>query len=263
MIKNYVIAFLICFAGTVSAQNPLIIAHRGASAYAPENTLAAFEKAIEMQATVIETDVHQTKDSVLVLMHDETVDRTTNGKGRIKDMLYADFKKLVICSPLSGFTLHPPSLEEALKAIGNRAQLLIEIKRGSDYYPGIEKRVVDVIKHCQAESWANTIHSFEKQTLLNVAKADSHVNLQKLIVFKLPLVSFNFDKHVEKDDFKNWQGVNVYYRFCSRRLVRKVHKLGKTVYVWTVNSPRKARRCKRRGVDGIITNYPDIFEKRK
>lgn len=263
MIQNYLLLFLICFAGTISSQNPVIIAHRGASAYAPENTLSAFEKAIEMQATVIETDVHQTKDSVLVLMHDETVDRTTNGTGRIKDMLYADFKKLVICSRLSTTTEHPPSLEEALKAIGGRAQLLIELKRGSDYYPGIEKRVVDLIKQCEAENYAHTIHSFEKQALLNVAKADARINLQKLIVFQLPLVSFSFDKHVVKDDFRNWQGVNVYYRFCSRRLVRKVHRLGKTVYVWTVNSPRKARRYKRRGVDGIITNDPGIFEERK
>ncbi len=263
MINKFLIACFICLAGIASSQNPVIIAHRGASAYAPENTLSAFEKAMEMKATVLETDVHQTKDSVLVLMHDETVDRTTNGTGRIKDMLFADFKKLVICSPLSASTEHPPSLEEALKAIGGRAQLLIEIKRGSDYYPGIEKRVAGMIKQCQSEHCAATIHSFEKQTLLNVAKADSRINLQKLIVFKLPLVSFSFDRHFVKDDFKNWQGVNVYYRFCSRRLIRNVHRLGKTVYVWTVNSPRKARKYKRRGVDGIITNDPDIFGKRK
>ncbi len=111
MIQNYLIAFFICLVELAFSQNPVVIAHRGASAYAPENTLAAFEKAIAMKATVIETDVHQTKDSVLVLMHDETVDRTTNGKGRIKDMLYADFKKLIIRSPLSASTEHPPSLE--------------------------------------------------------------------------------------------------------------------------------------------------------
>lgn len=254
---------LLCLIGIspAPAQNPLIIAHRGASAYAPENTLSAFEKAIEMKAPILETDVHQTKDSVLVLMHDDTVDRTTDGKGRIKDMLYADFKKLVIRSPLSSAEEHPPSLEEALNAIKGRAQLLIEIKRGSDYYPGIEKRVADLIKACGSDHCASTIHAFEKQSLLNVAKADSHIRLQKLIVFKLPLVSFSFDKHFVKDDFSNWKGVNVYYRFCSRRLIRQVHKLGKTVYIWTVNKPRLARRYKRRGVDGIITNDPAIFGK--
>lgn len=262
MCKHYLIIVFICLAGVATSQNPLIIAHRGASAYAPENTLVAFEKAIDMKALVIETDVHQTKDSVLVLMHDETVDRTTNGTGRIRDMLYADFKKLIICSPLATTSMHPPSLEEALKAIDGRAQLLIEIKKGSDYYPGIERRIVELIKTCKAEHCTNTIHSFEKQALLNVAKADKHIKLQKLIVFNLPLVSFSFDKHVVKDDFSNWEGVNVYYRFCSRRVIKKVHKLGKTVYVWTVNKPRQARRYKRRGVDGIITNYPDILEKK-
>jgi glycerophosphoryl diester phosphodiesterase len=81
-----------------------------------------------------------------------------------------------------------------------------------------------------------------------------------LIVFNLPLVSFNFDKHFNKDDFKNWEGVNVYYKFCSKRVIKKIHKLGKTVYIWTVNKPRKARKLAKRGVDGIITNKPDIFQ---
>ena len=92
-----------------------------------------------------------------------------------------------------------------------------------------------------------------------MAKRDSSINLQNLIVFNLPLVSFNFDKHFNKDDFKNWEGVNVYYKFCSKRVIRKIHKLRKTVYVWTVNKPRKARKLAKRGVDGIITNKPDIL----
>jgi glycerophosphoryl diester phosphodiesterase len=97
---------------------------------------------------------------------------------------------------------------------------------------------------------------------MNIAKRDSSINLQKLIVFKFPLVSFSFDKCFVKDDFKNWEGVNIYYKFCNKRVIRKIHKLGKTVYVWTVNDPRKARKLARRGVDGIISNYPDILERK-
>lgn len=245
-----------------SAQNPIIIAHRGASAYAPENTLSAFEKAVAMKAAMIETDVHQTKDSVLVLMHDETVDRTTNGRGYIKDMLYADFKKLVICSPLSGATEHPPSLEEALLLLNGRCPVLLEIKRGSDFYPGIEKRVAELLKKCHAGHWAGTIHSFEAQTLRNVAQADSSVLLQKLIVFKVPLGKLSFDKRVVKDDFSTWEGVNIHARFCTKRIIKKLHRLGKTVYVWTVNDPRKARKFVRRKVDGIITDDPGILIKK-
>ncbi len=246
------------------AQTPIIIAHRGASAYAPENTLPSFEKAIEMRATIIETDVHQTLDGVVVIMHDLSVDRTTNGKGLIKSMLLQHFVQLSIKKQKAINTnevevIHPPTLEEAILCINGRSKLLIELKKGNEYYPSIEQHIVDLIKKHHAENWISTIHSFDKQALLNVAKADSNINLQKLIVFKLPLVSFNFDKHFNKDDFKNWQGVNVYYKFCSKRLIKKTHKLGKSVYAWTVNSPRKARKLAKRGVDGIITNKPDIL----
>jgi len=252
------------------SQSPIIIAHRGASAYAPENTLASFEKAIEMGAMVIETDVHQTKDSVVVIMHDLSVDRTTNGKGLIKDISSSDFKQLFVTSSvtLSGVEgqvekqkekMHPPTLEEAIQLINGRCKLLIELKKGNSYYPNIEKHIIDLIDKYNAHGWISTIHSFEKEPLINIAKRDSSINLQKLIVFNLPLVSFNFDKHFSKDDFKNWEGVNVYYKFCSRRVIKKIHKLGKTVYVWTVNNPRKARKLAKRGVDGIITNKPDIL----
>lgn len=252
------------------SQSPIIIAHRGASAYAPENTLASFEKAIEMGAMVIETDVHQTKDSVVVIMHDLSVDRTTNGKGLIKDISSSDFKQFFVTSSvtLSGVEgqvekqkekMHPPTLEEAIQLINGRCKLLIELKKGNSYYPNIEKHIIDLIDKYNAHGWISTIHSFEKEPLINIAKRDSSINLQKLIVFNLPLVSFNFDKHFSKDDFKNWEGVNVYYKFCSRRVIRKIHKLGKTVYVWTVNNPRKARKLAKRGVDGIITNKPDIL----
>lgn len=250
--------FLHC---SIYSQNPIIIAHRGASAYAPENTISSFEKAIEMGALVIETDIHQTKDSVVVIMHDLSVDRTTNGKGLIKDITYSQFKYLQI-KDKSGCVSweNPPSLEEAIIAINGRCKLLIELKKGNPYYPNIEKHIVDLIEKHNAQSWVSTIHSFEKEPLINIAKRDSNINLQKLIVFKLPLVSFNFDKHFNKDDYTNWQGVNVYYKFCSKRLIKKLHKLNKTVYVWTVNKPRIAKKMAKRGVDGIITNKPDILK---
>jgi glycerophosphoryl diester phosphodiesterase len=269
--RDFAVKFFLLLSFTSFSQNPIIIAHRGASAYAPENTLAAFEKAIQMSAMVIETDVHQTKDSVVVIMHDLSVDRTTYRKGLIKDISSKDFKELIIKTRQSNKRsrrkyqvveqlYHPPTLEEAIIAINGRCKLLIELKKGNSYYPNIEKHIVDLISKYNAQSWISTIHSFEKEPLMNIAKRDSSINLQKLIVFNLPLVSFNFDKHFNKDDFKNWEGVNVYYKFCSKRVIRKIHKLGKTVYVWTVNNPRKARKLAKRGVDGIITNKPDILD---
>lgn len=254
------VKFFFFFSLTSFSQNPIIIAHRGASAYAPENTLSAFKKAIDMGSLIIETDIHQTNDSMLVLMHDLTLDRTTTGKGLIKDISSNEFKQLYIEHQNFIIMENPPTLEEAIQLINGRCKLLIELKKGNSYYPNIEKHIVDLIKKHNAQSWISTIHSFEKEALMNIAKRDSNINLQKLIVFKLPLVSFNFDKHFSKDDYNNWQGVNVHYRFCSKRLIKKLHKLNKTVYVWTVNSPRKARKFARLGVDGIITDRPDILE---
>ncbi len=266
--KKQLLIIILFVQTIVWSQNPIIIAHRGASAYAPENTLSAFEKAIQMDVLVIETDVHQTKDSVVVIMHDLSVDRTTNGKGLIKELSAEQFKALQIKKkdkrpikqPVHLPAEHPPTLEEAIKRINGRCKLLIELKKGSDYYPNIEKHIVDLINKYNAHSWISTIHSFDKKALINVAKRDSNINLQKLIVFKFPLVSFNFDKKFNKDNFESWQGVNVYYRFCSKRVIKKLHRLGKTVYVWTVNKPRLARKFVTRGVDGIITNRPDILQ---
>jgi glycerophosphoryl diester phosphodiesterase len=255
----FAVKLCLLFSFVSFSQKPIIIAHRGASAYAPENTISAFEKAIEMGALIIETDVHQTKDSVIVIMHDLSVNRTTFGKGLIKDMDLKTFKSCKIRIKSGCILDYPPTLEEAIIAINGRCKLLIELKKGNSYYPGIEKHIVDLIDKYHAHSWIYTIHSFENEALVNVAKRDSSINLQKLIVFKLPLVSFNFDKHFTKDDYNNWQGVNVYYRFCSKRLIRKLHALHKTVYVWTVNKPRLARKFARRGVDGIISNKPDVL----
>lgn len=258
-LASFAVKLFLFFSLASFSQKPIIIAHRGASAYAPENTISAFEKAIEMKALIIETDVHQTKDSVVVIMHDLSVDRTTNGEGLIKDLSSNEFKQLFIKQKKTVLRENPPTLEEAIKTINGRCKLLIELKKGNSYYSNIEKHIVDLIAKYNAQSWVHTIHSFDKDALVNVAKRDSSINLQKLIVFNLPLVSFNFDKHFNKDDFKNWEGVNVYYKFCSKRVIKKIHKLGKTVYVWTVNKPRKARKLAKRGVDGIITNKPDVL----
>lgn len=244
----------------------LAIAHRGASDRAPENTLEAFELAISLHADCIETDVHQTADTTLVLMHDYSVNRTCDipdsipgrQSGRsilIKDLTLAEFSALRI----KGHDFAPPTLDAAIKLIRGRCRLLIEIKKGSDYYPGIEQRILRVIAQNHAEQWVSLIHSFDKKPLLAL-KVYQGLSLQKLIVFKLPFSSLTYAHGFERDDFSDWQGVNVYYRFISRRLVRRLHREHKTVYAWTVNKKRAARKLARKGVDGIISNKPDMVK---
>jgi glycerophosphoryl diester phosphodiesterase len=254
--KGPFFALLVCASLATSAQ-PLVIAHRGASAYKPENSISAFEEAIHMKADYIETDVHQTKDGVVVIMHDFSVNRTcTNGNkcSEVKDLTYSEFCTLKI----KDGNEQPPSLDSAIRFINGRCKLLIEIKKGGDFYPGIENKILDIIKNNHAEAWVDIIHSFDKQALLKLQEQKTGARLQKLIVFKFPLASFTFSRKTEKDDLSAWQGVNVNGKFASRRIIRKLHRQNKTVFVWTVDSKRQMRKLIRRGADGIITNRPDI-----
>lgn len=244
----------------------LVIAHRGASAISPENTLLAFEEAIKAGADYIETDVHQTSDGKVVIMHDLSVNRTCelpnkinknkNKKVLIKELKLSEFLELKI----KGQTFSPPTLDSAIKLINGRCKLLIELKKGNAYYPGIEKNILEIIQQNKAESWVDVIHSFDKKSLLQLQEQKTGAKLQKLIVFRLPLGSFTFSGRWDKDNFKNWQGVNSYYRFTSKRLIRKLHKEGKTVYAWTVNNAKWARKLKKRKIDGIITNNPAMVK---
>lgn len=248
------IILLIIFIGKMTAQ-PLVIAHRGASAYKPENSISAFEEAIKMKADYIETDVHLTKDGIVVIMHDFSVKRTCeNSKAEIKDLFFDEFSHLNI----KGTKEHPPSLDSAIKFINGRCKLLIEIKKGGDFYPGIENKILSIIKANNAEGWVDIIHSFDKQALLNLQQQKTGAKLQKLIVFKFPLASFTFSKKGEKDDFSAWQGVNVFGRFTTKRIIKKLHSQNKTVFAWTINKRRKMNKLVLRGVDGIITNKPDL-----
>lgn len=252
----FLLAFMV-FIERIYTQ-PLVVAHRGASAYNPENSISAFEEAIKMKADYIETDVHQTKDGIVIIMHDFSVKRTCdlppNSKAEVKDLSFSEFSALKI----KGTNEAPPSLDSAIKFINGRCKLLIEIKKGGDYYPGIENNILAIIKANNAESWVDIIHSFDKQTLLNLQQQKTGIKLQKLIVFKFPLASFTFSKNGEKDDFSAWQGVNIYHRFASKRIIKKLHSQGKTVFVWTVNKKRKMKKLIRHGADGIITNKPDV-----
>lgn len=244
----------------------LVIAHRGASSDTTENSLSAFEKAIQCKSDYIETDVHQTNDCVVVIMHDLTINRMCSIEDRIakkygkkiliKDINAGDFKGL----KFKNSNESPPTLDSAIKFINGRCKLLIELKKGNTYYPGIEQRILKIIQDNNAAGWVDIIHSFDKNTLLEINKQKTGIKLQKLIVFKFPLVSFNFSKKFNKDKFENWQGVNAYYLFINKKLMRKLHDQNKTVFAWTVNKRRAAKRLIRIGVDGIITNKPEMLK---
>lgn len=228
----------------------VITGHRGYAGKYPENTLIGIQKALELGVDRIEIDVHQTKDEVLILMHDTSLDRTTNGEGKIKDLYYKDLQTLNASAEFSpDFAAEKiPTLKEALAMVQGKAQLIIEIKEGHDYYPNIEKHILQTIADGKAKDWC-IIHSFKNEVLEKVHELDTTIVLHKLL---LSPIFYDFEKLDYVSEF------SIYHRFISRSLIDKIHKLGKKVNTWTVNDAAKMQKLKDLGIDGIITDFPDL-----
>lgn len=244
-------------------QKPVVIAHRGASGVAPENTLAAFSKAIDFGADVIELDVHLSQDGEVIVIHDHTVDRTTGGTGHIEHLTLAEIKKLDAGSWFGeAFAGEPvPTLREALELIDGRATVLIEIKwPEKGLYVGIEKKIVKLVQEMNAGAWCE-YQSFNTRVVENLLKMDSTLPVYKLIVGKLPLLPLYYDDGFRVGNpIKKWKGrvlgVNPNRKFANARFIKKAHEAGLVVYSWTVNKDEHLNELKERGIDGIISNYP-------
>ncbi|GET34547.1 glycerophosphoryl diester phosphodiesterase [Prolixibacter bellariivorans] len=239
-----------------------VIGHRGDGGSAPENTLAAIEKGIQAGANMLEIDVHETRDGVVCVMHDERVNRTTNGQGKIKDLTWDEIRQLDAGSWFNAKYRgeQVPSLEQVIEHIDGRAQLLIEIKKGTPYYPQIEEKVVSLIRKHQAESWC-VVQSFHMDILQHIHQLDPNIRLQKLAFFAIPALGFSFDLsfhsfHPEQESFI--ESYNLNYLFVTKKLIRQLHQEGKKINVWTADSPGVIRKMVNMGVDGVITNHPEL-----
>ena len=238
------------------------IAHRGGRRIAPENTLAAFRAGMATGVDFLELDVHQTLDSVVVVSHDETLDRCTDGTGRIDAMRFEDIRKFDAGSWFGAqyAAERIPTLAEALDLVHGQCGVWIELKAGGDY-PGIEKRIVDLIHEKHAESWAEVI-SFDGEALRKIHDLDPNIKLQKLMVSNLTLLPIYMDTGIHFGSPKKYNFVDGYCYFhrCARRgIVRKVHRWGKKMNIWTINDTERLAKFKRRGVDGIETDDPAVF----
>ncbi len=249
----------------MTIKKPRIIAHRGASGYAPENTIAAFDKAIELGADMIELDVHLTKDRVVVVLHDETLDRTTNKTGLVKSYNWDEIKDTDAGS-WKGEEFKDeklPTLDEAIKHINSKAKLLIEIKDGGDFYPGLEKAVWEVVKANDAQSWCE-VQSFSQDAVEIFNSLNTGLPLYKLVVGNIPVLPLHIDNGLKSGSalrYKEYTGVNPNKKFAKKRIVRKIHNRGQKIFVWTVNKEEDMKHLADIGVDGIITNYPDRLAK--
>lgn len=241
---------------------PLVIAHRGASGLAPENTLAAFQKALEFGVDRIEMDLRQTLDGEVVVLHDKTIVRTTNGWGSIQKL---PLKKVQRYSAGSWFhhefsAERIPTFREVLELVNGRATLLLEVKDGSPYHPGIEGRIIKLVNEYKANDWC-IVQSFNDRILSNFRKLpEFHADMQKLFEAFIPVAPFYGGSKFTYKKLRRYNfasEVNINRRYVNPRVVRKVHEMGKKVNVWTVNEPEALSKFVKWGVDGIITDFPD------
>jgi glycerophosphoryl diester phosphodiesterase len=216
---------------------PKIFAHRGASAQAPMNTLSAFELAATLGADGIELDVWQTKDGAIVVIHDDTVDATTNGTGRVADLTLAEIQTLD-----AGNGARVPTLSEVFITVGERfACINVEIKE-----VGIEAAVIDCIKAHQMTERV-LISSFEVAVL----------HTCKRLAPEIP-VAYLFAQPETMPEADNWEIIHPYYLWANTEHLVRWQEAGKTINVWTVNDPEDIRHMIALGVDGIITDVPDL-----
>jgi glycerophosphoryl diester phosphodiesterase len=228
----------------------LIIAHRGASGNAPENTLAAFRKAVALGATFIETDLHLSRDARFVAIHDATVNRTTNGQGAVHDMALADLRKLDagswFGSEFAGERI--PTLEEIFEfSKKNDVVFYLEIKPGAAW--GGEHALVGALRE-SGEIPRAVVISFDAGIVLNLRKIEPTLMTGLLYDGQIenPL-----DKAVEIGA----RQVAVRGDLVTPALIAQARKKDLQVVCWTVNHPAHMRMLAAAGVDGIMSDYPD------
>lgn len=237
------------------------VAHRGATAYAPENTIAAFDLAVEMKADYIEIDVQRSKDGALVLIHDTTVDRTTDGTGKVGDLTLEQLRSLDAGSwkgdQYKGEPI--PTFEEILDRYRGKVGILIELK-APELYPGIEKQVADALKARNLNKPQNEkiiIQSFNFESMKKTNELLPKVPIGVLTSSRLHTTP---EALQEFSTYADW--FNPSYGIVTEDLVNQVHSLGMKIGSWTVRSQEAADFLFEMKVDAIITDYPDYVDPR-
>jgi glycerophosphoryl diester phosphodiesterase len=238
-------------------RRPLVLAHRGASAYAPENTLSAFRLALEMGADGFELDVTLSADGQPVVLHDDTLDRTTDGRGPAGRLTLTELRGLdagyrgKFEDRFAGERL--PTLDEALEAAGGRAIVNIELKRDRSRGPGLAQAVVDRLR----------AHGLERRVIVSSFQF-SHLRRVKALAPEVP-VGVLYNTAVFGPWLHRWlsrsfraEAHHPWQVGLTAQTVAWYHAQGYRVNTWTVNDPADMRRLIAAGVDGLITDRPDV-----
>ncbi len=218
----------------------IIIGHRGAHGLAPENTLLSYNTAIEVGVDMIELDVHQTCDGYLVCIHDYEVDRTTNGTGFVSDLSLKELQQLD-----AGQNEHIPLLSEVLDLAYDKISVNIELK-----VLDIEKQVIDLVKEKRMKDHI-IVSSFLHGSLQKIHEIDEDMKTAVLINTEISdIVEYVKNLHAI--------ALNPIYTMVTPELVTQAHEQKIHLYPWTVNDPKIMLDFAKLGIDGIITDFPNI-----
>ncbi|MBE5889907.1 MAG: glycerophosphodiester phosphodiesterase [Lachnospiraceae bacterium] len=245
-----------------------VLGHRGASGYAPENSMQAFEMALDMGADGIELDVHLTKDGEIVVIHDETINRTSNGTGWVKDMTLEELRQYnynyqnrvdawsgatelgEVCFPEYDH-VEIPTMREVFELVAPTDKMInIELKTGIVFYP-IEEKIMEMVKeyHMQDRVWYS---SFNHYSIMKIKELDPNAYAGFLYMDgTLRMPEYARDNKVEALH-------PALYNLQYPGYLEACHQYGIDLNVWTVNQPEHLQMCKQAGVTSVITNYPDL-----
>jgi glycerophosphoryl diester phosphodiesterase len=230
-----------------------VIAHRGFSGHAPENTLVAIRQAIEVGADMVEIDVTVTSDGHVILLHDETLDRTTDGQGLPTEKTLDEIRRLDAGSwfgpDYAGEKI--PTLSEALETVKDRILINIEIKSEAVEHEVVPKVAALIVEHGMLDRVV--VSSFSPEALRLMKITDPAVITATL---------FNKELHTDRDPLEiimevGSHGFNISGKRLTAEMVERCHKHGIPVAVYTVNEPSEMRRLMELGVDAVFTDYPD------
>ncbi|MBL7885333.1 MAG: glycerophosphodiester phosphodiesterase [Flavobacterium sp.] len=214
------------------------IGHRGAKGYVPENTIASFEKAIDLNVDGIELDVHLSADNQVMVIHDETIDRTTTKTGKVKDWTASELQKLGI-----------PTLEEVIQLVNQRCFINIEIKNKK-----ATKKVIQLIEDAILNLGWNynlfQVSSFDWNVLETIAQLNPSISLG-VLTEKLTSEVFEFAKKI------NAFSINPFFELIDQETVALWQQNGFKVFPWTVNNEEDIKFVKSLYVKGIISDFPD------
>ncbi|MGC8570537.1 MAG: glycerophosphodiester phosphodiesterase [Caldivirga sp.] len=229
----------------------LVIGHRGARCCAPENTIPSFKLAIETGVNGVELDVHMTKDGEVVVIHDDTLDRTTTGSGYVKDYTLNEIRNFDagVKFGLEWRGVKIPTLDEVLSEFRNRTSYVIELKHGSDVYPGIEEKVLNLVRKHDVKV---KIVSFDFDALERVRQFDDSVELGLIFVGKARWF-IDIAKRLKA------QWLQAEYKLINENDVKIVHNAGLKIGAWTINDADTAVKLYKMGIDEITTDNPSLI----